>query len=193
MSSLRSFGRRLNGLYWDTVYFFANIPKWVRFKVKLRKLGVSEKYIREAFSYLAQLDLKDFVPAGRLMFYGAGNFVHVKRPGWSIEFIPNPNIHGNQVYLLPEVKGKFESPTDAVKIANQGYEFTITDNDKGQIIVHRWAPDTVHINVQGYDFKNNWEEVYRTGRLVKDVAFVEYLKELYGDGITKPKVSGDRL
>jgi hypothetical protein len=110
--------------------------------------------------------LKDFVPAGRVFLFGAGNLVHVKH---------------------------YTSYVEASEV-QRIYEFTVTDNERGQIIVHRWNANKVQVNVQGYDFQNNWEEIYRTGRLVKDIAFVSYLKELYGDG--KPKqleMSRDRL
>ena len=102
MPLLRSFGRRINGLYWDFIYMLRNIPKWIRFKYQIKKLGVSEKYIREAFSYLAQLDLKDFVPAGRVFLFGAGNLVHVKH---------------------------YTSYVEASEV-QRIYEFTVTDNER---------------------------------------------------------------
>lgn len=160
MPLLRRFGRRINAAYWDLRYFFANIPKLIAFKYKIKKLGVSEKYIAEAFSYLCQLDLTRVVNAGpRIRLDAAGNFVHIWR------------MPDNADY----VRGGFVED-----------EITITDNDKGQIIVHRWSKEEQQGMTDGYQFQTHWEEIYRTGRLIKDIAFVEYLKELYGDGKYKP-------
>jgi hypothetical protein len=157
--------RRIKGWFWSIVYAMVSAWKWVGYALTMRTLGASEQYIREAFSYLAQLDIDEFVDAGRLKIKCWGNEVHIVHH-IPVSVSPESHIQGDFLYVTP-----------------LKYECVITENWNRQLIVHEWRDVQREVSLEyGSKHKTNWYEVFRSGRHVQNLTFVKYLRELYGEG-----------
>lgn len=135
----------------------------------MRLWKLSDSYIREAFSYLCQLDTEDFVQAGPFLFKGWGNELHIKYYRQPVDQL-----------LTPDFKG---SPF---------YECVIKEGIENRVYVDEWRAQVREVQLEfGYRHKSHWWEVYRSGRHVTSPTFVHYLKQLYGEGpngkVTSPE------
>lgn len=169
MLYLRRFGRRVKGWFLSLVVVVQGWFKSLRFAARMRNYGLDAHYIREAFNYLAELDLdelrevKGYKGAGRLLLYGCGNMVKIRQ-----EILSAPAD-------VPE----------AERTWNRLYELTIQDNWNGQIYAHEWRSTTRKVKLEyGSEVESHWWEIYRSGRTVEAQAtgkMIYYLRMLYGD------------
>jgi hypothetical protein len=168
---LRRLGRRIKGHFWSIVYFFQGIWKRLQYERHMRALSLSEKYIREAFSYLACLDIGEFV-----VVQGFPNLLPTER----VEM----KCWGNEVHIkhIVNMGPKGEIPTPV-------YEFILKESWGGKLYCHEWRKEEREVRMEfGACFKTHWFEIYRSGKFIDPPATVRmnwYLRKIYGDGPNK--------
>lgn len=136
---------------------------WVSYQFAMTRLGVSEAFIRQAFSALTELDLDEFryIPQLCLELKAWGNEVHIKiREDWLAE---------EEKYSLDD--------------EDYSYQCVIKEGIKGRVYVDEWREEEREVTLEyGARHKTHWWEVYRTGKWIRSARFVDYLKLLYGEG-----------
>lgn len=171
---LRRIDRRLRGALWAVYYAVTGFFRRIFFRIRLLRLGASEAYIREAFSYLAQLNIDEFYCAQsgtvKLFVRACGLQVHI-------------------IETAMEFSGDF---TGVGASKHRLYEFVLFQDHNGQLVVHEWRDET-RVEYQGWNefgksFTTHWWEVFRSGSKVMSLRFLPYIQQLYGDGV---EVYGD--
>lgn len=166
MLLVRRTARRIKGSFWGLVYGAIGIAKALRYRWQLLRLGVSESYIREAFSYLAQLNVSDRV---------------AREKGVKLRLVRamGLEVHVQEERLIFEAKACGES-------WGKVYEFVLFQDHNGQLVVHEWREETRVLDMGWNEFsrkhETHWWEVFRSGSFIHSTRFVEYLKKLYGTG-----------
>lgn len=163
---VRRTARRVRGFLWGLWYGFIAPFFWLRYRAQLFRLGVSDAYIRQAFSYLVQLGIENYV-AGKTE--GGAN----EEPGLRIV-----RAAGLELHVREESVGV---PANVLI-----YEFVLFQDHTGQLVVHERRDAKRWVQASWNEFSKggttNWWEVFRSGRRAESVRFVEYLKRLYGKG-----------
>jgi hypothetical protein len=192
---IRRAARRLKGFLWSIWYGLIAPCFWLRYRLQLLRAGVSDKYIRRAFSYLVQLGIEDYV-AGELatadgaiglrIVRAAGLELHVVDEIPVFEVVASEFVPGDQAWIVPKLPG------DAPQKMRRIYEFVLFQDHTGQLVVHERRDSKRWIQASWNEFSKggmtDWWEVFRSGRRAESLRFVEYLKRLYGDG---PKPGDD--
>ncbi len=63
-----------------------------------------------------------------------------------------------------------------------GYECLIKETVNKDIVVDEWQEETREVQLElGAIHKTNWHEVFRSGKLIRNAVFMQYLKILYGE------------
>jgi hypothetical protein len=179
--------RRSKGVFWGAWYSLVYFLRSRLFALRLRWAGHSEGYIAEAFSYLVQLDMTEWMRSGNLRVKGAGIELHVVEERPTIKVMVNKNIPEDCVYLLPPMPGEEPQYTRL-------YEFVMFQDHNGQLVVHEWREETRDIPMSEKGLvtvhKTHWHEVYRSGKHFESLRFVKYLHILYGLGPAKEGAGG---
>lgn len=136
----------------------------LKYRWAMWRKAASEQYIREAFSYLTELDLDDFVliPEHGIELKAWGNEVHIK------------------VRNLSFANG-------------YSYQCVIKEGIGRCVYVDEWRKKTREVILEfGSKHETHWWNVYRTGCFITSTRFIDYLKILYGGGpnVQKPKAAG---
>jgi hypothetical protein len=139
-------------------YRIAAIIRRLKYRLRLWKLGVSEKYLSDAFSFLAQIDTFEswyeaqhpVVPWVQIRFTGCGNEVQIKAV---------TNAH------------------------HQLSHYVIRQAADRTIRVEEWRESTRSQKMEiGPPHDTHWHEVFRSGSHIQNADWYSYLKILYGNG-----------
>lgn len=163
---VRRTARRVAGFLWSLWYGFLAPFHWLRYRTRLLRLGVSDAYIRQAFSFLVQLGIEDYV-AGKT------------------EGAPN-DLAGLRIVRAAGLELHVQEHTIGVPANVLVYEFVLFQDHTGQLVVHERRDAKRWVHTQWNEFSKcgmtTWWEVFRSGRYAENVRFVSYLKRLYGEG-----------
>lgn len=169
MLLLRRTGRRIKGFFGSLRYHFVRFVQNVRFHFRLWRLGSSERYIRRAFSYLAQLDMDDW--------YKTNDGLRIKAAGV-------------EVHIIDEKKSA--DPKHPTLLRVKKYEFVLFQDHNFDLVVHEWRDQTRPIAMEiGPAHETHWWEIFRSGCRVDNLKFLPYLTKLYGEG--EPCLKSKRL
>lgn len=138
----------------------------MKYTFTLWKSGVTEKFIRRAFSEIAQLDLGEWVKISDNRHF---DFFGLEFKAW-----------GNEVHI------KVEEPK---------YECVIKEGFNKEVYVDEWRSEKREVRLEyGIAHQTNWWEVFRTGKHATSLNFVEYLRAVYDsikDKAAIEKMMGD--
>lgn len=141
--------------------------------------SASEQYIREAFSYLTELDLDDFVfiPQLGVELKAWGNEVHIK-------------VRRRKPVLSSSDDGQHWLTDE-----DYSYQCVIKEGIGRCVYVDEWRAETRNVTLEFNSVHStHWWNVYRTGCFIKSTRFIDHLKTLYGEGpqnaVQKPKAAG---
>lgn len=147
--------RRVKGYCWSFLYTLRLSWVYILYRCRLWREGESERYIREAFSYLVQLDLDDWhtvgLPEGyRLKFTCLGDGIHL--------FYSEPS----RTYECVVFESRFTT-------------------GRPQIVVHEWREREREVRLEWDSLhKTHWFEVFRSGKTCESVKFVTLMRFIYG-------------
>lgn len=147
-----------------------NLWLWFTYRLTMWRLGISEEYIRTAFSALTEMDLDEFkkIEGRDIELKAWGNEVHIRRLG--THWAPGAEIYQGKRGIL--------------------YECVIKEGIRKDVYVDEWRKETREVTLEyGAKHQTHWWEVYRTGRWIRSTRFVDYLKILYGEKIHAVQVA----
>lgn len=146
----------IKGLWRSVIYF-----------LRMRRFGLSERYVREAFSYLVDLDIGELA-----VVEGYAGIGRLKLKAW-----------GNEVHILHE-----NEDADEPGKWNRVYEVIIGEYD-GRLYASEWrAVNRIVTMEYGSKIETHWWVFFRTGRVVDPQStsrLCYYLRMIYGE---KPEV-----
>lgn len=89
--------RRAKGLFWGFCHFWTNLWKTLDYRMRMHALGVSEKYIREAFNFMVELNIENYEADGMIIVRAAGMELHLKDHRNNYEFVLFQDHNGQLV------------------------------------------------------------------------------------------------
>ena len=129
---------------------------WYSYRMFLFRAGVSDDWIRQAFSYVVDCrETDEFMPfydvVGQFDFKAIGDYIHIRDTIWDWEGVIQEGIDGSIVVQEYSKEKKYRE-------IGGGFDGAC------------------------YNLPSNWKEVFRTGRLCESDKFVYYLRAFYGKG-----------